>query len=167
MRAASNGPSSWGMATLDTRQHFLPQPRGRIRCDRREGGRPRDQLKGKPFLFSLFSPVCDGLGEKPIISTILVTYFLFVFLRCLSLSYSPINTGKTVPHLFFSPHFRHRPLTSSIARPLCFRFPLSYNYPFCPFLILRGLCHTFQLLHAKSPPLSKAFVTLHAMTSPK
>lgn len=145
-----------------------PAPRGRTRRGRREGGRPRDPLKGKPSLFSLFSPDCAGLRKSQSYPLCLShSSHVFPFLRCLSLSYSPINTGKTLPHLFFSPHFRHRPLTSSIARPPCFRFPSSYNYAFCSFLILRGLYRTFQLLHAKSPPLSKTFVTLQAMTSPE
>lgn len=153
----------------DTGQCFLPPSTQRKnQAGRREGGRPRDPLKGKPSLFSLFSPDCAGLRKSqsyPLCSS--HTSPVFPFLRCLSLSYSPTNTGKALPHLFFSPHFRHRPLTSSIARPPCFRFPSSYNYPFCSFLILRGLYRTFQLLHAKSPPLSKTFVTLHAMTSPE
>lgn len=153
----------------DTGQRFLPPSTQRKnQARRREGGRPRDPLKGKPSLFSLFSPDCAGLRKSqsyPLCSS--HTSPVFPFLRCLSLSYSPTNTAKTLPHLFFSPHFRHRPLTSSIARPPCFRFPSSYNYPSCSFLILRGLYRTFQLLHAKSPPLWKTFVTLHAMTSPE
>lgn len=157
---ASNRPSSWGTATPDRQQRFLPPPRGRMRCGRREGGRPGDHLKGKPFLFSLFSPHCAGLREKPVISpcSSYTSPAVFPFLRCLSLSYSPMNTtGKTVLHLFFSTHVRHCPPTSSTVRHPGCRFPSSYNHPFCPFLILGGLCRTFQLIHAKSPPLSKAF----------
>lgn len=127
-------------------------------AEEREGG----QMKGKQFPFSPFSSVSAELREKPITFTMLILYILSLSLLKMAQScYYSMNTDKTVTHLLFSPHFRHHLLTSPISRSPCFRFPLSYNYPSFPFHILKGLCHTFQLLHAKSRHLSKAFVTLH------
>lgn len=101
----------------------------------RQGG----QMKGKQFPFSPFSSVNVERREKPITFTMLVLYFPSVSLFKMAQScYSPMNTGKTVPHLLFSPHFRHHLLASPIATSPCFRFPSSYNNPFFPFLILNG-----------------------------
>lgn len=129
-------------------------------AEEREGG----QMKGMQFPFSLFSSVSAEWREKPITFTMLILYFLSLSLYKMAQScYSPMNTGKTVPHLLFSPHFRHHLLTSPIARSPCFRCPSSYNYSFFSFPHCQGVkgCHTFQLLHAKSRHLSKAFVTLY------
>lgn len=127
-------------------------------AEEREGS----QMKRKQFPFSPFSSVSAERREKPIMFTMLILCFLSLSLFKMAQSCSsPMNTGKTLSLLLFSPHFRHHFLTSPIARSPCFRFPSSYNYPFFPFHILKGLCHTFQLLHAKSRHLSKALVTLH------
>lgn len=96
----------------------------------RQGG----QMKGKQFPFSPFSSVNVERREKPITFTMLILYFPSVSLFKMAQScYSPMNTGKTVPHLLFSPHFRHHLLASPIATSPCFRFPSSYNNPFFSF----------------------------------
>ena len=131
---ASNRPSSWGTATRGSASSHHPEGEPGVAAER-EGGQGTSR-KESPFCSLSFLQTMLDWGKSqsyPPCSS--QTSSIFPFLRCLSLSYSPTNTGKTVPHLFFSPHFRHRPLTSSIARPPFFRFPSSYNYPFCPFLI--------------------------------
>lgn len=128
-------------------------------AEEREGG----QMKGKQFPFSPFSSVSAERREKPITFTMLILYFLSLSLFKMAQSCnSPINTGKTVPHLLFSAHFRHHLLTSPRQPDL---LALDSSHPitihFFPFHILKRLCHTFQLLHTKSRHFSKALVTLH------
>lgn len=125
-------------AMLDAQQCFLPAHRGRNRCGTREAGRP-DERKAISLL-SLFFSQCWTKGKtNHVHHALLVLYFPSVSLFKMAQScYSPMNTGKTVPHLLFSPHFRHHLLASPIATSPCFRFPSSYNNPFFPFLILNG-----------------------------
>lgn len=124
-------------AMLDAQQCFLSVHRGKNRRGRREGGRP-DERKAISLL-SLFSSQCWTTGKTNMF-TMLVLYFLSLFLFKMAQScYSPMNTGKTVPHLLFSPHFRHHLLTSPIARSPCFRFPSSYNYPYFSFPHSQGV----------------------------
>jgi len=175
MCPASNCPSSWDTATRGTGYVLSHRPEG-------EPGTTEGREKGKEGRREAKGPAERKAPSRPsFLQTVLVwgksqsyptcsphTSSIFPpFSRCLSLSYSLTNTGKTVPHLFFPPQFRRHPPTLPRPRSPCFRFPSSCNSPFCPFLTPGGVRHTLQSPHAQSPPLSKAFVTLHAMTSPE